>query len=74
MKKPCAKIGFRAREVLSLYEISKTLGSTLKLSEVLPIVAANSRSCELHSLVIYLQREPGSCRGGGLVIGKTPKR
>ncbi|HSE97177.1 MAG TPA: HD domain-containing phosphohydrolase, partial [Blastocatellia bacterium] len=43
------------REVLSLYEISQTLGSTLKLSEVLPIVAAKLENiANFTTLVIYL--------------------
>jgi diguanylate cyclase (GGDEF)-like protein/putative nucleotidyltransferase with HDIG domain len=47
------------REVLSLYEISQTLGSTLKLSEVLPIVATKlEHVTSFTSLVIYLA-EPG---------------
>jgi len=39
-EKALRDIAAAQREVLSLYEISQTLGSTLKLSEVLPIVAA----------------------------------
>jgi len=46
------------REVLSLYEISKTLGSTLKLSEVLPIVAAKlDNIANFTTLVIYMAEE-----------------
>jgi diguanylate cyclase (GGDEF)-like protein/putative nucleotidyltransferase with HDIG domain len=43
------------REVLSLYEISQTLGSTLRLSEVLAIIAAKlEKVTEFTTLVIYL--------------------
>jgi diguanylate cyclase (GGDEF)-like protein/putative nucleotidyltransferase with HDIG domain len=43
------------REALSLYEISQTLGSTLKLSEILPIVAAKLENvANFTTLVIYL--------------------
>ena len=57
------------REVFSLYEISQTLGSALKLSEILPIVAAKlEKIADFTTLVIYL------AKGGSLqaahVIGK----
>ena len=43
------------REVLSLYEISQTLGSTLRLSEVLPIVAAKlEKIADFTTLIIFL--------------------
>jgi len=43
------------REVLSLYEISQTLGSTLRLSEVLGIIAAETEKItDFTTLVIYL--------------------
>lgn len=43
------------REALSLYEISQTLGSTLKLSEILPIVATKLENiANFTTLVIYL--------------------
>jgi diguanylate cyclase (GGDEF)-like protein/putative nucleotidyltransferase with HDIG domain len=42
-------------EALSLYEIAQTLGSTLKLSEVLPVVAAKlERVANFTTQVIYL--------------------
>jgi diguanylate cyclase (GGDEF)-like protein/putative nucleotidyltransferase with HDIG domain len=42
-------------EVLSLYEIAQTLGSTLKLSEVLPVVAAKlEHIANFTTQVIYL--------------------
>lgn len=42
-------------EVLSLYQIAQTLGSTLKLSEVLPVVAAKlERIADSTTQVIYL--------------------
>jgi len=58
------------REVLSLYEISQTLGSTLKLSEVLPIVAAKLENiANFTTLVIYLA-EGGRLRAA-YAIGKN---
>jgi diguanylate cyclase (GGDEF)-like protein len=58
------------REVLSLYEIAQTLGSTLKLSEVLPIVATKlEHIANFTTLVIYL-RETGSLRVA-YAIGKN---
>ena len=43
------------REVLSLYEIAQTLGSTLKLSEILPIVATKLENiANFTTLIIYL--------------------
>lgn len=50
-----ANISAAQREVLSLYEISQTLGSTLKLSEVLPIVATKVEHISgFKTMVIYL--------------------
>jgi len=58
------------REVLSLYEISQTLGSTLKLSEILPIVAAKLENiANFTTLVIYLA-ERNRLRAA-YVIGKN---
>jgi diguanylate cyclase (GGDEF)-like protein len=58
------------REVLSLYEISQTLGSTLKLSEVLPIVAAKLENiANFTTLVIYLAE--GSRLRAAYAIGKN---
>jgi diguanylate cyclase (GGDEF)-like protein/putative nucleotidyltransferase with HDIG domain len=58
------------REVLSLYEISQTLGSTLKLSEVLPIVAAKLESvANFTTLAIYLT--DGNRLRAAYVIGKN---
>src|SRR6185436_16094197 len=58
------------REVLSLYEISQTLGSTLKLSEVLPIVAAKLESiANFTTLVIYMKE--GNQLRAAYVIGKN---
>lgn len=46
------------REVLSLYEISQTLGSTLRLSEVLAIIAAKlEKVTDFTTLVIYVLEE-----------------
>jgi diguanylate cyclase (GGDEF)-like protein/putative nucleotidyltransferase with HDIG domain len=43
------------REVLSLYEISQTLGTTLRLSEVMGIIAAETEKItDFTTLVIYL--------------------
>jgi diguanylate cyclase (GGDEF)-like protein len=54
-EKALRDIASAQREVLSLYEISQTLGSTLKLSEVLPIVAAKLENiANFTTLVIYL--------------------
>ncbi|MCI0487143.1 MAG: diguanylate cyclase [Blastocatellia bacterium] len=56
------------REVLSLYEISQTLGSTLKLSEILPIVAAKlAHVANFTTLIIYLAK--GNCLQAAHVIG-----
>jgi diguanylate cyclase (GGDEF)-like protein/putative nucleotidyltransferase with HDIG domain len=58
------------REVLSLYEISQTLGSTLKLSEVLPIVAAKLENiANFTTLVIYLAE--GNRLRAAYAIGKN---
>jgi diguanylate cyclase (GGDEF)-like protein/putative nucleotidyltransferase with HDIG domain len=58
------------REVLSLYEISQTLGSTLKLSEILPIVAAKLENiANFTTLVIYLAE--GNRLRAAYVIGKN---
>ena len=58
------------REVLSLYEISQTLGSTLKLSEVLPIVATKLENiANFTTLVIYLAE--GKRLRAAYVIGKN---
>ena len=54
-EKALRDIASAQREALSLYEISQTLGSTLKLSEVLPIVAAKLENiANFTTLVIYL--------------------
>ncbi|HSF24649.1 MAG TPA: HD domain-containing phosphohydrolase [Blastocatellia bacterium] len=58
------------REVRSLYEISQTLGSTLKLSEVLPIVAAKLENVvNFTTLAVYLSE--GSRVRAAYVIGKN---
>ena len=58
------------REVLSLYEISQTLGSTLRLSEVLPIIAAKLENiANFTTLVIYLA--DGNMLKGVYVTGKN---
>jgi diguanylate cyclase (GGDEF)-like protein/putative nucleotidyltransferase with HDIG domain len=57
-------------EVLSLYEISQTLGSTLKLSEVLPIIATKLENiANFTTLVIYLAE--GERLRTAYVIGKN---
>ena len=54
-EKALRDISAAQREVLSLYEISQTLGSTLKLSEVLPIIAAKLENiANFTTLVISL--------------------
>lgn len=58
------------REVLSLYEIAQTLGSTLKLSEVLPVVAAKlEHIANFTTQVIYLSE--ASCLRVAYAIGKN---
>ncbi|HEU4390741.1 MAG TPA: HD domain-containing phosphohydrolase [Blastocatellia bacterium] len=58
------------REVLSLYEISQTLGSTLRLSEVLPIIAAKLENiANFTTLVLYLA--DGSVLKAAYVTGKN---
>jgi diguanylate cyclase (GGDEF)-like protein/putative nucleotidyltransferase with HDIG domain len=57
-------------EVLSLYEIAQTLGSTLKLSEVLPVVAAKlEHIANFTTQVIYLTK--GDCLRVAYAIGKN---
>jgi diguanylate cyclase (GGDEF)-like protein/putative nucleotidyltransferase with HDIG domain len=57
-------------EVLSLYEIAQTLGSTLKLSEVLPIVAAKlEHIANFTTQVIYLTE--GNCLRVAYTSGKN---
>lgn len=69
-EKALRDIGAAQREVLSLYEISKTLGSTLKLSEVLPIVAAKLENiANFTTLVIYMK--DGDRLRAAHVIGKN---
>lgn len=58
------------REVLSLYEIAQTLGSTLKLSEVLPIVATKLENiANFTTLIIYLAE--GNRLRAAYVIGRN---
>lgn len=58
------------REVLSLYEIAQTLGSTLKLSEALPIVATKLENiANFTTLVIYLAE--GNSLRASYAIGKN---
>ncbi|HKP86296.1 MAG TPA: diguanylate cyclase [Blastocatellia bacterium] len=58
------------REVLSLYEIAQTLGSTLKLSEVLPIVGTKLENiANFTTLVIYLSE--GNFLRASYVSGKN---
>ena len=69
-EKALRDIAAAQREVLSLYEISQTLGSTLKLSEVLPIVAAKLENiANFTTLVIYLAE--GSRLRAAYVAGKN---
>lgn len=69
-EKALRDIGAAQREVLSLYEISKTLGSTLKLSEVLPIVAAKLENiANFTTLVIFLKE--GNRLRAAYVVGKN---
>jgi diguanylate cyclase (GGDEF)-like protein/putative nucleotidyltransferase with HDIG domain len=69
-EKALRDIAAAQREALSLYEISQTLGSTLKLSEVLPIVAAKLENiANFTTLVIYLVE--GSRLGAAYVVGKN---
>lgn len=69
-EKALRDIASAQREVLSLYEISQTLGSTLKLSEILPIVATKLENiANFTTLVIYLAE--GSKLRAAHVIGKN---
>jgi diguanylate cyclase (GGDEF)-like protein/putative nucleotidyltransferase with HDIG domain len=69
-EKALRDIAAAQREVLSLYEISQTLGSTLKLSEVLPIVATKLEYiANFTTLVIYLAE--GNKLRAAYVIGKN---
>jgi diguanylate cyclase (GGDEF)-like protein/putative nucleotidyltransferase with HDIG domain len=69
-EKALRDIAAAQREVLSLYEISQTLGSSLKLSEVLPIVAAKLENiANFTTLVIYLAE--GRRLRAAYVIGKN---
>lgn len=69
-EKALRDIAAAQREVLSLYEISQTLGSTLKLSEVLPIVAAKLENiANFTTLVIFLAE--GNRLRAAYVIGKN---
>jgi diguanylate cyclase (GGDEF)-like protein/putative nucleotidyltransferase with HDIG domain len=69
-EKALRDIAAAQREVLSLYEISKTLGSTLKLSEILPIVAAKLENiANFTTLVIYIAE--GNRLRAAYAIGKN---
>jgi len=69
-EKALRDIAAAQREVLSLYEISQTLGSTLKLSEVLPIVAAKLENiANFTTLVIYMSE--GARLRAAYAIGKN---
>jgi len=69
-EKALLDIAAAQREVLSLYEISQTLGSSLKLSEVLPIVAAKLENvANFTTLAIYLA--DGERLRAAYVIGKN---
>jgi diguanylate cyclase (GGDEF)-like protein/putative nucleotidyltransferase with HDIG domain len=69
-EKALRDIASAQREVLSLYEISQTLGKTLKLSEALPIVAAKLESiANFTTLVIYLSE--GARLRAAYTIGKN---
>jgi diguanylate cyclase (GGDEF)-like protein/putative nucleotidyltransferase with HDIG domain len=69
-EKALRDIAAAQREVLSLYEISQTLGSTLKLSEVLPIVAAKLENiANFTTLVIFLAE--GKLLRAAYAIGKN---
>jgi diguanylate cyclase (GGDEF)-like protein/putative nucleotidyltransferase with HDIG domain len=58
------------REVLSLYEISQTLGSALRLSEVLAIIAAKvEKIASFTTLILYLSE--GSKLRAAHVMGKN---
>ena len=58
------------REVLSLYEISQTLGSTLTLSEVLPIIAAKLENIVNCTTVVIFQ-VAGNFLRANYVTGKN---
>ena len=57
-EKALRDISAAQREVLSLYEISQTLGATLKLSDVLPIIGSKLENiANFTTLVIYLAED-----------------
>lgn len=69
-EKALRDIAAAQREVLSLYEISQTLGSALRLSEVLPIIAAKLENlANFTTLVIYLA--DGNVLRAAYVTGKN---
>src|SRR5262249_30335291 len=69
-EQPLRDIAAAQSEVLSLYEISQALGSTLKLSEVLPIVATKLENiADFTTLVISLAE--GNKLRAAHVIGKN---
>ncbi|HXG91460.1 MAG TPA: HD domain-containing phosphohydrolase [Blastocatellia bacterium] len=69
-EKALRDISSAQREALSLYEIAQTLGSTLKLNEVLPIVASKLETiANFTTLVIYLAE--GRLLRAAYVIGKN---
>jgi diguanylate cyclase (GGDEF)-like protein/putative nucleotidyltransferase with HDIG domain len=69
-EKALRDISAAQKEALSLYEISQTLGSSLKLSEVLAIVAAKLEIiANFTTLVIYLT-EP-DCLRAAYTLGKN---
>ena len=58
------------REIYSLYEIAQTLGSSLRLSEVLEIVAAKiGQLVPYHSCVIYLLEDDGDTLSARFAAG-----
>lgn len=69
-EKALRDIASAQREVLSLYEISQTLGSTLKLSEILPIVAAKLENIANFTTLVIFLAESNKLRAS-YVIGKN---
>lgn len=68
-EKALLDISAAQREVLSLYEISHTLGSALRLSDVLPIIAAKLENvASFTTLIIYLAE--GDSLRAAYVTGK----
>ncbi|HYP29171.1 MAG TPA: diguanylate cyclase [Blastocatellia bacterium] len=69
-EKALRDISSAQREVLSLYEISQTLGATLKLSDVLPLIGSKLENiANFTTLVIYLAED--DCLRAAYTLGRN---